>query len=330
MNVPQRLVEAIEQSPSIIVTTHVQPDGDAIGSMLGLKHALESAGKMVIAVLPDEVPANLRFLPGADEIMAGDCAAAAGQHALAVVLDCGSLDRVGRCAGAVQASGLMANVDHHPTNTGFADINWVDVAAASTSEMVFGLLERMGIALGPETATCLLAGVITDTGSFRYSNTTAYTFRVAAALTEAGASPWQISQSVYDTRSYQSLAGMAEAILSMEFHCSGLMASMDITADLMRRYSLTESETEGFISYARSVAGVEVAVVYKEIGSDEIRVGLRSNRDVDVSRIALALGGGGHVRASGLTFRGGLEQAKAAVMAEVRKALREAGHQWTD
>ena len=102
----------------------------------------------------------------------------------------------------------------------------------------------------------------------------------------------------------------------MEFHCSGLMASMDITADLMRRYSLTESETEGFISYARSVAGVEVAVVYKEIGSDEIRVGLRSNRDVDVSRIALALGGGGHVRASGLTFRGGLEQAKAAVMAE--------------
>ena len=166
MNVPQRLVEAIEQSPSIIVTTHVQPDGDAIGSMLGLKHALESAGKMVIAVLSDEVPANLRFLPGADEIMAGDCAAAAGQHALAVVLDCGSLDRVGRCAGAVQASGLMANVDHHPTNTGFADINWVDVAAASTSEMVFGLLERMGIALGPETATCLLAGVITDTGSF--------------------------------------------------------------------------------------------------------------------------------------------------------------------
>ncbi|OPZ64773.1 MAG: Bifunctional oligoribonuclease and PAP phosphatase NrnA [Firmicutes bacterium ADurb.Bin506] len=328
MNAPEQLIQTIHRASDILLCTHVLPDGDAIGSLLGLKAALEAMGKNVTAALSDEVPPYLRFLPGADDIKPVDCMA--DSFPLAIVLDCGALDRVGRCMAAVEASRLTINIDHHATNSGFAAMNWVNVDSGSTAEMIYALITQMGVAISPEAATCLFAGISTDTGSFRYSSTTAETFRAAAALTEAGASPWRVSQSIYDTKSYDSLAGMAEAILGMKFECSGLVASMDITAELMARHKLTESETEGFISYARSVAGVEVAVAFKEVHANEIRVGLRSNRKVDVARVALALGGGGHVRASGLTFRGSLDQARPAVMAGVKKALREAGFTWTD
>lgn len=328
MRVPEQLVQAIQNASDVMLTTHVLPDGDAIGSLLGLKAALEAMGKNVTAALSDEVPPYLRFLPGVDSIKPVDCLASS--FPLAIVLDCGALDRVGRCMSAVEASGLVVNIDHHATNSGFASINWVNVESGSTSEMIYCLLRQMGVAIGSSAATCLFAGISTDTGSFRYSSTTADTFRAAAALTEAGASPWRISQSIYDTRSYDSLAGMAEAILGMKFECSGLVAYLDITADLMARHKLSETETEGFISYARSVAGVEVAIAFKEVGADEIRVGLRSNRKVDVAQVALALGGGGHVRAAGLTFRGSMGQARSAVLTGVRKALREAGLTWTD
>lgn len=328
MKAPEQLVRAIHNAYEIMLTTHVLPDGDAIGSLLGLKTALEAMGKNVTAALSDEVPPYLRFLPGVDSIKPVECLAAS--FPLAIVLDCGALDRVGRCVAAVEASHLVINIDHHATNSGFAAINWVNVDSGSTSEMIYALIRQMNLPISPDAATCLFAGISTDTGSFRYSSTNADTFRAAAALTEAGASPWRVSQSIYDTKSYDSLAGMAEAILGMKFACSGLVASIDITADLMARHKLTESETEGFISYARSVAGVEVALAFKEVRADEIRVGLRSNRKVDVAQIALAMGGGGHVRAAGLTFRGSIGQARPAVMSGVEKALREAGFTWTD
>lgn len=328
MRVPPSIVSAINHAAEIVITTHVIPDGDAIGSLLGLMHALESIGKRVTAALSDPVPEYLAFLPGADRIQPAECTREG--YELAIVLDCGSPDRVGRCESAVARSARVVNIDHHATNTQFANVNWVDSSAAATAQLVLELVLDLGVELNSAIATCLFAGLSTDTGSFRYSSTTSHTFNAAALLTDAGAKPWEISQSIYDTKSYASLAALSEAILAMKFKCGGLLSSMDITRELMARYGVDESETEGFISYARSVAGVEVAVAFKEVAPEIIRIGFRSKSRVDVARVALDLGGGGHVRASGCTIEGSLERAHALVLSRLELALREAGYSWTD
>ncbi|MDD3598857.1 MAG: DHH family phosphoesterase [Bacillota bacterium] len=328
MKVPQELLDAISGATSVLVTTHVVPDGDAIGSVLAMKLSLEKIGKTVCIGLSDPVPDFLMFLPGSDSTCAAACVE--GPFDLALVLDCGSADRVGRCEEAVKSSRIVANVDHHATNTHFADINWVDTEAAATVEMVATIIRGLGVEYNADIATCLFAGLSTDTGSFRYSNTSANTFRVAAELVDAGARPWEIAQSIYDTKPYGSLSALAEAILGIEFYCGGLIASMSISAELMAHHDITEGETEGFIGYARSIEGVEIAVALRELDDGNIRIGFRSKEKVDVAQVAAEFGGGGHVHASGCTMRGSLEEVKSKVLPRLERALAEAGYTWTD
>ena len=328
MSAPEELLQAIVDAKSILITTHVAPDGDAIGSALALKIALDRMGKGPRVGLSDPVPEFLRFLPEADSIETAECVG--GPFDLALVLDCGSLDRVGKCENAVVSSRKVANVDHHTTNTHFADINWVDSEAAATAQMAAGIIRDLGVEFDPDIAACLFAGLSTDTGSFRYSNTSADTFRVAAALVDAGARPWEIAQNIYDTKPYKSLSALAEAILGIQFSSGGLIASMEITAEMMERHGITESETEGFIGYARSIEGVEVAVAFREVEDGLIRIGFRSKEKVDVAEIAAEYGGGGHVRASGCTVPGPLAEVKSNVITRLNRALAEAGYTWTE
>ncbi|MCR4427217.1 MAG: bifunctional oligoribonuclease/PAP phosphatase NrnA [Firmicutes bacterium] len=324
---PDDVVAAFSGATTILITTHVVPDGDAVGSVLGLKHALERLGWEPVAALAEPVPSSLSFLPGASSIVTPSALEAA--YSLAIVLDCGALERVGGCQDAVRGSAKVVNIDHHATNSMFADVNWVETEAAACGEQVAAIMKRLGVEFDPAISTCLYAAIATDTGSFRYSNTRAQTFSVAAELVEAGARPWEVSQNIYDSKPYGSLAALAEAILSMEFQCGGSLAVMTITSDLMRKHDVTEGETEGFIGYARSVAGVEVAVAFRELPGDQIRVGLRSKEKVDVARIAAELGGGGHVRASGCTISGSMEAVKSQVIPRIAEALSTAGFKWT-
>lgn len=328
MTVPDDIIEALRGARRVFITTHVVPDGDAVGSLLGAKLALANLGKQCVAGLSDPVPPSLRFLPGSSGVWSGGCGMT-GQFDLALVLDCGSLDRVGRCVEVVQTCPVSVNIDHHATNTLFAAINWVDTEAAATCEMVAELIRAMGVAYDSDIATCLFTGLSTDTGSFRYSNTRASTFRTAAELADAGARPWEIAQNVYDSRPYSSLAALAEAILGIEFSCNRLIASMAITAADMARHGITEGDTEGFIGYARSIDGVEIAVAFREVGQGTIRVGLRSKECVDVAAVASEFGGGGHVRASGCTIQGTMEEARSKLMPSLERALRKAGCTWT-
>ncbi len=328
MNVPGEIVKAVERAGRVLITSHVVPDGDAVGSVLGMKLALEHLGKEVRVALSDGVPPSLRFLPGSMGVNTGECGSP-WQFDLALVLDCGALDRVGKCVEAVRACPTTINIDHHATNTQFATINWVDTGAAATCQMVAELVRALGVAYDPDMATCLFTGVSTDTGSFRYSNTTASTFRIAAQLAEAGAEPWEIAQSVYDSKPYSALAALGEAILGMEFSCGRLIAIMSIRAADMERHGISEGDTEGFIGYARSIEGVEIAAAFREVGQGLIRVGLRSKERADVARVAGEFGGGGHVRASGCSIQGTIEEARMKLMPRLEQALREAGYTWT-
>ncbi|HOA15553.1 MAG TPA: bifunctional oligoribonuclease/PAP phosphatase NrnA [Bacillota bacterium] len=323
MNVPTWLPEQIKNAKSVLVTSHIVPDGDAIGSVLGLGLTIIGMGKRTYMMVEGGVPRNLTFLPGSHLIASGPEGIPDGLD-LAVILDVGSYERIGSAERPARSAKAKVNVDHHMTNSGFTEMCWIDTSSPATGLMVADLVKALGAKFGPDNATALFCAISTDTGSFRYSNTTAGCFRTAADLIEAGADPYYVSMSVYDSKPYGAVKGLGEALSALELRSDGMLAVMDITRDLMQRYELTEGDVEGFISYGRSIEGVEVCVAFKELEDGVVKVGFRSKSAVDVSKIAASMGGGGHMRASGCTIEGGLEEARRRVLAVVEAAIAEA------
>ncbi len=297
----------------LVLCPHVSPDGDALGSTLALKMALEKAGKKVMVMVDDDVPKAFGFLPQIDcfvkpadgEVVEAD---------LLVVLDASSLDRIGKVAQAVKAK-AVANIDHHISNTQFADYLYLNTEAAATAEILCNLVEKLGITPDKDLATCLYTGIYTDCGSFRYANTTPGTMRAAAKLLEYGARPNEISDAL-GTNTRANIEMLGKVLQTLAFYNDGKISTLEINSDLYDK----DVNTDNFISFARYIEGVDVAVLFKAVEPAVTRVSMRS-QDIDVAAIALSFGGGGHVRAAGCTVELPLEQAKAKVLEAIGKAL---------
>lgn len=297
----------------LVLCPHVSPDGDALGSTLALKMALEKAGKKVTVMVDDDVPKAFGFLPQIDcfvkpadgEVVEAD---------LLVVLDASSLDRIGKVAQAVKAK-AVANIDHHISNTQFADYLYLNTEAAATAEILCNLVEKLGITPDKDLATCLYTGIYTDCGSFRYANTTPGTMRAAAKLLEYGARPNEISDAL-GTNTRANIEMLGKVLQTLAFYNDGKISTLEINSDLYDK----DVNTDNFISFARYIEGVDVAVLFKAVEPAVTRVSMRS-QDTDVAEIALSFGGGGHVRAAGCTVELPLEQAKAKVLEAIGKAL---------
>ena len=297
----------------LVLCPHVSPDGDALGSTLALKMALEKAGKKVALMVDDDVPKAFGFLPQIDcfvkpadgEVLEAD---------LLVVLDASSLDRIGKVAQAVKAK-AVANIDHHISNTQFADYLYLNTEAAATAEILCNLVEKLGITPDKDLATCLYTGIYTDCGSFRYANTTPGTMRAAAKLLEYGARPNEISDAL-GTNTRANIEMLGKVLQTLAFYNDGKISTLEINSDLYDK----DVNTDNFISFARYIEGVDVAVLFKAVEPAVTRVSMRS-QDTDVAAIALSFGGGGHVRAAGCTVELPLEQAKAKVLEAIGKAL---------
>lgn len=297
----------------LVLCPHVSPDGDALGSTLALKMALEKAGKKVTVMVDDDVPKAFGFLPQIDcfvkpadgEVVEAD---------LLVVLDASSLDRIGKVAQAVKAK-AVANIDHHISNTQFADYLYLNTEAAATAEILCNLVEKLGITPDKDLATCLYTGIYTDCGSFRYANTTPGTMRAAAKLLEYGARPNEISDAL-GTNTRANIEMLGKVLQTLAFYNDGKISTLEINTDLYDK----DVNTDNFISFARYIEGVDVAVLFKAVEPAVTRVSMRS-QDTDVAAIALSFGGGGHIRAAGCTVELPLEQAKAKVLEAIGKAL---------
>lgn len=297
----------------LVLCPHVSPDGDALGSTLALKMALEKAGKKVTVMVDDDVPKAFGFLPqidcfvkpADDEVLEAD---------LLVVLDASSLDRIGKVAQAVKAK-AVANIDHHISNTQFADYLYLNTEAAATAEILCNLVEKLGITPDKDLATCLYTGIYTDCGSFRYANTTPGTMRAAAKLLEYGARPNEISDAL-GTNTRANIEMLGKVLQTLAFYNDGKISTLEINSDLYDK----DVNTDNFISFARYIEGVDVAVLFKAVEPAVTRVSMRS-QDTDVAAIALSFGGGGHVRAAGCTVELPLEQAKTKVLEAIGKAL---------
>ncbi|MBQ6618396.1 MAG: bifunctional oligoribonuclease/PAP phosphatase NrnA [Phascolarctobacterium sp.] len=297
----------------IVLCCHVSPDGDTLGSALGLARLLEQKGKEVTVFVDDDINKSLSFIPGVDKVQRPG-AGVIVEADLFVVVDASSFDRVGICNEVVKAPVLL-NIDHHISNTEFADYLYLDAEAAAAGEIMCDLFEAMGWEYDEAIAVDFYTAITTDCGSFRYSNTTSKTMQRAAKLLDYGVKPNEISD-MLDIRSRKTTELLAKVLPSLTFDYEGKVAHITITNDLYDK----ETQTDSFVSYPRYTEGVEVAVMFKAVEPEVTRVSMRSS-NVDVASVALSFGGGGHLRAAGCTIYAPVEEAKAQLLAAIGKAL---------
>lgn len=313
-----RASELIRESSSFYLASHIRPDGDALGSLLGLALALDNSGHRVAALLPDAVPANYRFLPGADRIrhQPPDWRADVG-----IVVDCDGLSRIGPLEPAFSSLPHLIDIDHHQTERLFGEVQIIDPGAAASGEMVYHLLRRLDLPVDAEIATCLYAAILTDTGRFCFGNTTASALRVAAELVKAGAQPQPIARRIYERRSIAAthLLGVALSRLSSEL--GGHVVTATLTRQDFLETGAAPSDTEGIIGHLRAIGGPRVALLFVQPDHDGVRVSLRSDGSVDVSEIALQFGGGGHAMAAGCTVAGTADEVRKRILAALAGAL---------
>ena len=297
----------------VVLCCHVSPDGDTLGSALGLARFLEQQGKEVIVFADDHINKSLSFIPGIEKVQRPEEGVLV-EADLFVVVDASSFDRVGICNEVVKAPVLL-NIDHHISNTEFADYLYLDAEAAAAGEIMCDLFEAMGWEYDEAIATDFYTAITTDCGSFRYSNTTSKTMQRAAKLLDYGVKPNEISD-MLDVRSRKTTELLAKVLPSLTFDYEGKVAHITITNDLYDK----EAQTDSFVSYPRYIEGVEVAIMFKAVEPEVTRVSMRSS-NVDVASVALSFGGGGHLRAAGCTIYAPVEEAKAQLLAVVGKAL---------
>lgn len=317
MNVPREVLAPFERAAGrALMLGHVHPDADVLGTLLGLGLGLEARGWRVAYGGPHPVPGVLAFLPGADRYRV--LTALEDRWDVAVLTDCPNPDRTeGLIDEARTAAAVVVNIDHHPDNRRYGHVNWVEPSAAATGEMVYRLLCGLGLPLTPAIATNLFTAIHTDTGSFRYSNVTPETFRIAGELTAAGADPAAVASALYERRSADSLRWLAEVLARVRVSEDGRVAWLSLAAGLVPEGFV---EAEDLVNYPRSIDSVRVACLLRERGS-QVKVSLRGKGDVDVSRIAARFGGGGHPNASGCTLQGPLPEAERQVLDAIRATL---------
>ena len=315
----EQIIDVINKSSKIAVTSHMQPDGDNIGSSLALCLALQKLGKKAVFVIDDNIPEIFRFLKGARAVEKPSSYAEL-DFDLIIALDCGDLERLGKVAQLVGKTKLV-NIDHHISNTKFGEINLVEENASATAEIVYKLIKTMGIFIDKDIADCIYTGIVTDTGMFQYSNTSEETHSIAAELIIAGVSPSDIFNKVYQNSPKEKVLLLGEALRSLEFFNNDMVSCISISKAQVDNIAEEDIDTEGIVNLGRDIFGVEVAIFLKQKEQNIVKVSLRSKSYINVAIIAKDFGGGGHIRAAGCTIIGNMESAKQQILLAIQKQI---------
>ncbi|MBI2821566.1 MAG: bifunctional oligoribonuclease/PAP phosphatase NrnA [Acidobacteria bacterium] len=297
-----------------LVTSHARPDGDALGSELGLALALESIGKRVDVVNRDPHPSTYSELPGIERIVIADRVPHRNYDG-AFVLECGDVERP-ELADLDKLP--IVNIDHHVTNGNFGQLNWNDPAAAAVGEMIYRLLNYSGIALDTRMATNLYIALFTDTGSFQYAGTTAETLEVAAVLVRAGADPTFAARIIYNSNPYERIRLLGLVLNTLQRDPTGRIAWIWLTAAILQQSGAGKGDTEGLVNYPLSIKDVMVAAFIRDSGKGSFRISLRSKGKLDVAAVAQRFGGGGHLNAAGFELKGSQEEVLQTVLDHLR------------
>lgn len=315
----------IRRRQRFVIASHARPDGDAIGSSLAMAFALRALGKDVRVVSKDAPPPPMLVFPGVPDI---DVTTQVNDPGDAViVMECGTIERTG-IAGL--DAGFVINIDHHPGNSFYGAMNWFDVSAAACGEMVFSLIEELGVPLSYEMATHVYVAILTDTGSFHYSNITPRTFDICRQCMDAGVSPPSIARSIFDSNNLGRLKLFGAVLSAMELDATGRIATVSVDHALAAQCGGTYEDTEGLINLPLTVKDIVAVVFFKENGADDWRVSMRSKGDVDVNAVAKQFGGGGHKNASGCSATGTLADLKTLFAERLTEAIEESRRATSD
>lgn len=318
----QQILEKIKKHDSFLVVAHINPEGDAIGSQLAVANLLKRMGKKVSIINSDPVPKNIGFLPGTDEIkLYKDLKNEKVNFEVAIILDSPTLDRIGEVKDLVEDK-FIINIDHHISNCNFGQINFVDEHCSSVGEIIFDLFESSELDIDEESALFIYVAIMTDTGSFRYTNTTAKTHQIAARLLSYNINPKDVFEKVYETKSFATFKLLAEVLTNLKKTEDSKFVWFKITKEMLKRNQLGADCCEDFIAFVRMIEGSEVVAFLRELDEgNKVKVSFRSKTDVDVNKIARVFGGGGHKAASGCVIEKHIDEAEKMVLEEVKKVL---------
>jgi len=307
----------LREKDDILLTTHVNPDGDGLGAQSALYLALKSMGKRVRVVNHDPLPRSYTWLPYKDAVEVSDNIP---PHQVCVVLDAGDFGRI-RDGVKRDEFKLLINIDHHFSNKMYGDLNWIEPEASATGEMVYRLIKSLGVKVDRDIAESVYTSVVTDTGSFKYSNTTAQVHRLAAELIDAGAQVSAICNRIFASVTQPALELLRLALAGLHTRDGGKVGVMTLSQTDFAKSGALDEDTDNLVDFVRKVDGVQVAVFLKERPDGKLKLSLRSRNGLDVSAIAAKFGGGGHKYASGALLSGLLPEAADRVVAEAVKAL---------
>jgi phosphoesterase RecJ-like protein len=311
-----QVVELIESKDRFAITSHIRPDGDGLGSSLGLYWLLRALGKEAEIITHDAVPQAYKKLPGAEAIRVTPTVDR--DYDAVFVIECSDISRPGLADLDKQ---FVVNIDHHATSALFGDINWIDATASAVGEMIYNLCKAIGVRVTKEIAECVYTALVTDTGSFHYSNTTDRTFKVASELVKAGVKPAKVSQDVFSSYPWSKLSLLSQVLATARRDPSGRVAWMRHTMAMQESAGATEEDSDGFVNYPLTVTEVEAVALLKEASPGIYRTSLRSKGDVNVARIAEKFGGGGHRNAAGCTLKGNWDEAERMIVALLTEAV---------
>ncbi|NMA94504.1 MAG: bifunctional oligoribonuclease/PAP phosphatase NrnA [Clostridiales bacterium] len=314
------IVESLTHAKKVALIAHIMPDGDTIGSCIALSYALESIGCETHLYCQDPIPYNLCFLDDNGRFINVLPANPVNYDAI-LALDCSDLDRMGEFRYLMESGWQTINIDHHISNTNFAQMNYIDIEAAATCEIVYRLIEHMGIHMDISIARALYVGISTDTGNFAFNNTTSRTHCIAAKLVDIGVRPDEISNKVYKDNSLSRMKLIAKVIQSIKLYANGSISTIEITRNMLSETGASQEESSGMVDYAKNIRGVELAILFKEQEDGQIKISMRSKTTIDCNKLAQAFGGGGHARAAGCILDASLHDTKVAVIKEAKKAF---------
>lgn len=317
------IADTLRQANTIALVSHVRPDGDAVGSLLGLALSLRLLGKTVHPMLEDGVPDNLLFLPGTDLVTRPTGEVLDGID-LAVALDTATHERTGEgCVKAFSRAGKLLNIDHHGSNPGYGDLHYIDSREPAVGQIIYNLLQETGLPMDDAVRQHLFAAISTDTGSFQFACTTARSHRIAAEMIDDGLDIATLCRSLYHTYPKRRLRLMQALLNEMTFSADDRIVSWTLTQKLMDEVGVQPGDTEGLIDTLRAVDSVISAVIFEEVPDGRIRVSARSkDTRLNVANICLQFGGGGHAMAAGARIKGTAPEVAARFLAPLEEAVR--------
>jgi len=314
-----QVVELIETKRKFAITSHIRPDGDSLGSSLGLCWLLRALDKDVEVIMRDPVPHAYQQLPGAEEVRVTP--AVEENYQAVFVIECSDITRPGLIDLEKQ---FVVNIDHHSTTALFGKINWIDSTASAVGEMIYNLCKATGVRVTKEIAECVYTALITDTGSFHYSNTTERTFKVASELMKSGLKPAKTAEAVFASYPWSRIQLMGAVLSTARRDSTGRVAFLRHSMEMQHSAEASDEDADGFVNYPLTVEEVEAVAMLKECEPGVYRTSLRSKGDVNVAKVAEKFGGGGHRNAAGCTLRGTWEEAEEKIIGLLQEAVARA------